>query len=137
MNMLYVMRGLPGSGKSTIAREIIANHGTGVILSTDDYWCRDGDYRFNPALLFKAHDWNFKRAKMSFEAGVKIVVIDNTNILRSHFINYTTTAQSYGYDIREVVVGRFDDEFVDICHARCIHGVPHHTIKRMAMSFEP
>lgn len=44
-------RGLPGSGKSTVARTLAP-----VVTEADQFFVRpDGSYGFNPALLGRAH----------------------------------------------------------------------------------
>jgi adenylate kinase family enzyme len=50
---LVLMRGLPGSGKSTKARKIAGE--VGVIYSTDDFFMIDGKYIYNPKLIGDYH----------------------------------------------------------------------------------
>nr|XP_048275151.1 NEDD4-binding protein 2-like 1 isoform X4 [Myodes glareolus] len=72
---LYLLRGLPGSGKTTLAREMQRDFPRAMIFSTDDFFFReDGAYEFNPDFLEEAHEWNQKRGisdrtKASFQAG--------------------------------------------------------------------
>lgn len=136
---LYVMRGLPGSGKSTRAEAIAAahrSHGTVAVLSTDQYWMRAGVYAFDATKLPDAHAWNYRRAVQAMDEKTDVVVIDNTNILRRHFSNYIEAARQRGYAVEEVVIGTFDSEFVRVCYERGVHGVPLATIQWMAYNFE-
>ena len=41
---LIIMRGLPGSGKSTKDKQLGEG---GTILSTDDFWYVDGEYKYD------------------------------------------------------------------------------------------
>ncbi|KAM5336608.1 NEDD4-binding protein 2-like 1 isoform 2-T2 [Glossophaga mutica] len=72
---LYLLRGLPGSGKTTLARQLQHDFPRALIFSTDDFFFReDGAYEFNPDFLEEAHEWNQKRGisdgtKESFQAG--------------------------------------------------------------------
>ncbi|XP_038840353.1 NEDD4-binding protein 2-like [Salvelinus namaycush] len=59
--VLVLLRGAPGSGKSTLARAMLEQNPHGVVLSTDDYFCRHGDYRYDPSALGEAHEWNHAR----------------------------------------------------------------------------
>ncbi|XP_067842062.1 uncharacterized protein [Heptranchias perlo] len=78
--VLIFMRGPPGSGKSTLSRLLLAQSPNGVVLSTDDYFCQNGVYWFDPSFLGEAHDWNQNRAKQSMDEGRTPIIIDNTNI---------------------------------------------------------
>ncbi|XP_078078355.1 uncharacterized protein LOC144499779 [Mustelus asterias] len=77
---LVFMRGPPGSGKSTLSRLLLGQNPNGVVLSTDDYFCRNGGYWFDPSFLGEAHEWNQNRAKQSMDEGRSPIIIDNTNI---------------------------------------------------------
>lgn len=138
---LYIMRGLPGSGKSTMARHILAQSlsegAEGYIFSTDDYLISpQGDYVFEPVKLAAAHAWNQDRAVKAMTKHVDTIIIDNTNILKAHYANYVAEAKARGYRINILTVGSFDSEFVQECAKRNTHGVPLHTIQRMAQNFE-
>jgi NEDD4-binding protein 2 len=139
---LYIMRGLPGSGKSTLARIIAAQSlpydgDNAVILSTDDYFMSpQGQYLFQPAALGTAHAWNKDRAVKHMASKLATIIIDNTNILKAHYAPYVDEAKVYGYSVNIVTVGSFDPDFVQQCAKRNTHGVPLHTIQRMAQNFE-
>lgn len=78
MNTLTLLVGLPASGKSTFAREHLANDNT-IILSSDDLrkeLLGNESYQDNNDLVFKSL---YKRAKEFLQNG-KNVVIDATNI---------------------------------------------------------
>lgn len=134
----YVMRGLPGSGKSTMAKNILANSLDGRIFSTDDYFMLpNGQYQFDPIKLAAAHAWNLDRTIKAFTKNVDTVILDNTNILKEHYMTYVKEAVVRGYRVTVVTVGTFDNEFIEECHLRNSHGVPLHTIQRMAKNFQP
>lgn len=76
--ILIIMRGVPGTGKSYLARQL---RGNGVVLSTDDFFINyQGQYVFDRYRLPEAHEWNQKRADQKVRAGTNPVVIDNTNL---------------------------------------------------------
>ncbi|MCA9363772.1 ATP-binding protein [Candidatus Kaiserbacteria bacterium] len=89
------MRGVPGSGKSTIARRLAGENG--VIHSTDDYFMVDGEYRFDPEKLREHHDANHKAFCESVIAGFEVVICDNTNTQPWHFKRYVESAEKAGY----------------------------------------
>ncbi|ESO93933.1 hypothetical protein LOTGIDRAFT_96590, partial [Lottia gigantea] len=76
---LVLLRGLPGSGKSYLAKYVYNLLGNGIVLSTDDYFIKDGVYEYDPNELSTAHIWNKQRAINAMEARINPVIIDNTN----------------------------------------------------------
>lgn len=102
---LKIMRGLPSSGKSFRAREILAEHGEGTILSTDDYWYQvvkpelPEEYSFAPHLLSDAHKWNQSRAKQLIDSRHPLVIIDNTNTMKRETMTYVEYGIAADYEI--------------------------------------
>ncbi|XP_036108867.1 NEDD4-binding protein 2-like 1 isoform X4 [Molossus molossus] len=69
---LYLLRGLPGSGKTTLARQLQHDFPRALIFSTDDFFfTEDGAYEFNPDFLEEAHEWNQKREETFMESQEK------------------------------------------------------------------
>lgn len=136
MNIFYILRGLPGSGKSTLAKQLAAEANDAIICSTDDYFYKDGIYQFDGTALPKAHLWNYNRTLEAFASNKSIVILDNTNIYKMHYANYINSALQHKYATCELIVGKFDDEFIDMCWRRNTHGVPRHVLQNMAKNFE-
>lgn len=131
MKIAYIMRGVPGSGKSTIARQLAGSEG--VIHSTDDYFMVDGVYRFDPRLLKAYHDANYQAFCNSLVLGKPIVVCDNTNIQRWQFARYVESAGKAGYTVVYVVLQHPDPQEAA---NRNVHKVPEGVIRRMIDSWE-
>lgn len=129
--VVFIMRGVPGSGKSTIAKEIA--HPDGVIHSTDSYFKENGEYKFDPSKLGENHEKNFQSFQKSLREDKPIVVIDNTNIKRSHFEKYIDAAKEKGYLVHEVAVPPPDPEEAA---KRNLHDVSQDVIKRMIDEYE-
>jgi predicted kinase len=134
---LYIMQGIPASGKSTLAATI-ARESYGHILSTDEYWMKsDGIYRFNPSKLDAAHRWNKQRCIKLMQAGAPLIVIDNTNITRRDVQPYLVMAEIFEYDVQIVRV----QTNLDTCLARNAtrnvdRQIPEDIIRRMAARME-
>jgi predicted kinase len=92
MKTLYIVRGLPGSGKSTFANSLgILNH-----YEADMYHIVDGEYRFDPSKIKNAHEWCKQSAKGAMECGADVVV-SNTFTRKWEYEQYIELAEKYGY----------------------------------------
>lgn len=131
MKIAYIMRGVPGSGKSTVANHLAGK--VGIIHSTDDYCYVDGKYQFDPALATERHDKNFAAFCRSLNDGAPIVVCDNTNVKRTHFQRYVEAAKRAGYIVAFVVMPR---PSVEVATERNVHKVPAYAIQRMIDEWE-
>ena len=55
MKKLYIVRGLPGSGKSTFAEALVGSDF--LVCEADKYFIVDGEYKFDATKLRQAHEW--------------------------------------------------------------------------------
>ncbi|KAM6179022.1 NEDD4-binding protein 2-like 1 [Rhynchocyon petersi] len=134
---LYLLRGLPGSGKTTLARELQRDSPRAVIFSTDDFFFQeDGTYEFKPDFLEEAHKWNQRRARKAMRNGISPIIIDNTNLHAWEMKPYAVMALEHNYEVifREPDTGwKFN---VPELARRNIHGVPRDKIQRMKEHYE-
>ena len=69
---LVIIRGIPGAGKSTYAREAYPTH---TNFEADTYFIQqDGTYSFDPRQLPAAHNWCYRQALRSLKRGQNVVV---------------------------------------------------------------
>lgn len=103
---MYIMQGIPGSGKSTVAAQIhdaaFMKGVTVVTLSTDHFW--GPDYDFDPTKHVEAHEWNQRRCLTAAQDGASVIIIDNTNIEKVHAQPYILLAGMFGYDVQVVSI---------------------------------
>uniref|UniRef100_A0A3B4G1C8 NEDD4-binding protein 2-like 2 n=1 Tax=Pundamilia nyererei TaxID=303518 RepID=A0A3B4G1C8_9CICH len=133
--VLILMRGLPGSGKSTRARELLSTGPSGIILSTDDYFAHKDGYHYDPSLLGAAHEWNQRRARGALHDGRSPIIIDNTNIQAWEMKPYVKMALESGYKVdfcEPDTKWKYDPYELE---KRNKHGVPQEKIAQMMDRF--
>lgn len=121
---LILVRGLPGSGKSTIAKALIGFY---MHVETDMFWIDDqGNYDFRPSKLGEAHQWCRNRTTELMTAGFSVVV-SNTFTTKKELLPYFELAKEFDC-VPQVILaqGKFGN----------IHNVPPEVINQMAGRFE-
>lgn len=102
---VYLMRGLPSSGKSTTARKLAGPPSAGgVVCETDEYFYTQVgsdptrfDYRAD--LMDTARSWNFQRFCEAVDAQRSPVVVDRGNALSLETQRYARYAVEAGYRV--------------------------------------
>lgn len=128
---IIIMRGLPGSGKSTITREMISfDVHPFEICSSDSFFVNDkGVYVFDPRLLGINHKKCFRQyiefVRTLSERGT--ILVDNTNTVVTDLAPYCRVAEAY--DIPFAIVELICDPVVSF--NRNVHGVPMEVIYGM------
>ena len=125
------MRGVPSSGKSTLALQLAGKKGK--IHSTDDYFFVDGIYIRDQAKLGEYHNRNFVAFCESLKQEVPIVVCDNTNSRRWEFERYIIAAETAGYSVEVVALPHPN---AAEAAQRNAHNVPTEAIQRMLDKWE-
>lgn len=128
-----VLRGLPGSGKSTYAKK---HHRDGVICSADSFFLDEhGHYRFQKSRIGDAHQHclnQFINAVLKDEIDV---VVDNTNTCHWEYEKYVLLAKKYGYTI-SIVRMHADPSQLGSLVTRNVHNVDKRTMRQMFERFE-
>ena len=129
---LILLRGLPGSGKTTLAKIILQLRSTDEpeILSADDFFeDKEGDYNFDPTKLKEAHNYcQFRCSERMRQQKAKIVVA-NTFTQEWEMEEYFKMAERYNYRVHTVIVeNRHGNEN--------IHGVPEDKLQQMKNRFQ-
>ncbi len=98
--LVYLMRGLPGCGKSHRALRLAGD--SGIVLETDQYFYTEvGDdpnrYDYQEDLLPVARAWNLLRFRKAAAGGINPIVVDRGNGLNPETREYAVAAVEHGY----------------------------------------
>lgn len=134
---IYIMRGLPGTGKSALADVLRTIHPDSQVLSSDDFFYdpKTGTHTFDKERIKEAHEWNFERYKKAIEANVPNIIVDNSNVKKYHYHHYLDYGQRHNYLVSVVTIPHNDVSDQQLTE-RNVHGVSRETIRRMRKEFE-
>lgn len=119
---LTLIRGLPGSGKSTIAKQYTDKH-----LEADMFFVNnEGEYHFQPKLLKEAHDWCQKQCELLLKQK-QSVVVSNTFVKHWEMKTYRQLAKQNG---AKLVIKTCTGKYTSI------HDVPIATIQKMKKQWQ-
>lgn len=125
---LYFIRGVPGSGKSSLAKSFLDSGLVSRVLEAD-YWFTksDGTYDRDVTQLPKAHRWCQSQAAQSLFMGESVAVA-NTSPRERDVADYKQIAESFGAKFVSIVVESRHD-------GKNIHGVPPEKVEQMRKQF--
>ena len=127
--ILYIVRGIPGSGKSTFAKTLGGTH-----FETDNFFMVDGEYKFDVTKLKVAHEWcqNSVNTAMILNITTDLnstIVVSNTFTQEWEMKPYFDMAETYGYRVFSLIV---ENRHGGVNQ----HGVPEDKLEIMKNRFE-
>ena len=127
MQTLYLIRGLPGAGKSSLASELKQQGVVDVVLEADDVFQTENGYAFDPSNLKWAHHCCQHNTKLFLSDGYSVAV-SNTSTTEKEVETYQKIAKDFGV--------RFISLIVENRHEGAnIHGVPEEKLRQMRFRF--
>lgn len=134
MKNLILLRGLPGSGKSTTAGLLGASGAGTAHFEADMYFMVDGKYKFDATKLKDAHQW----CQNSVEHAMLLnhttghnskIIVSNTFTQEWEMKPYYELAERYGYRVYSLIV---ENRHGGVNK----HGVPEEKLEQMKNRFE-
>lgn len=124
MKTLFIIKGLPGSGKSTIAQQVapLAN------AAADDFFDEYYNGKFIPQKIKNAHEWCRLEIQRFMEIGHPVVAVHNTFTQPWESKPYFDLAEKHGYMVHSIIVENHHGN-------RSIHQVPPETVAKMKERF--
>ena len=102
--ILWLIRGVSGSGKSTVAKQLLSLPDS-VAYAADDYHTdREGNYNWKVENLGKSHDWCKNEVDHAMFQSTPNIVVHNTSTSAKETKPYLKLAEKYGYKIMSLVV---------------------------------
>ncbi len=129
MKKLFLLRGLPGSGKSSLAK-VMGNALSGH-FEADMYFVNDnGEYNFDATKLKQAHEWcRSEVEKVMGPFGFDEIFVTNTFTQEWEMKPYYELAEKYGYVVFSLIVENRHG-------GTNIHNVPEDKLEQMKNRFE-
>jgi len=123
---MILLRGLPGSGKSTAAKLF----DKALHFEADMYFLdADGNYHFDPSKIKDAHNWCRHSVMDAMREEHPIVVVSNTFTQEWEMDVYYLLAEELGYRVTSMIVENRHE-------GKNIHGCPDDKIEQMRTRFE-
>ena len=123
MKELYLLRGLPGAGKTTLAKSIGGRH-----AEADQYFMEDGEYKFDASKLKDAHAWCQSIVDSYVRNGFERVIVSNTFTTEKEMEPYYEMAEKYGYIVTSLIVENRHGN-------KSVHNVSEETMEKMLYRF--
>ena len=125
MGDLFLLRGLPNAGKSTVANHLAP----GAVFAADDLFETEGRYLFEQSRLSEAHASCRERVRIALSSGLDRIAVGNTFSTRDEILPYLEMGHQHGYCIHVMTVEKLHEGDNG-------HNVPSSSMEMMVKSFE-
>jgi len=134
MKELFLLRGLPGSGKTTLANSIVESDF--LVCEADKYFYdKEGNYDFDGSKLKDAHEFcrntveTYMKDSLVNDQFYQKIVVSNTFTQEWEMQPYYDLAEKYGYRVYSLIVENRHGGVNE-------HNVPQEVLEKMKNRFE-
>lgn len=124
--ILIIIRGIPGSGKTTFAKLLVDND---YICTADDYHIINGKYIWKQENIAAAHRYCQQKCQMLMKKQTSKIVIANTSVTNKEIQAYYDLAKQYDYKVFSIIVENRHQ-------GKSEHNVPDETLIKMLQNFD-
>ena len=132
--ILYIVRGIPGSGKSTFAKKIVGHDF--LVCEADKYFINKetGEYKFDVSKIKDAHKFcqdtveTYMKDSLVNNQFYREIAVSNTFTQEWEMDQYFKLAKEYGYTVFSIVVENRHG-------GTNVHNVPEDKIEQMKNRF--
>jgi len=136
-SVVVLVRGLPGSGKSHFARELLQRCEAMecCIAEADSYFMQGSEYHFDSRFLPDAHKQSFEKFKRCLLNGSRAAIVSNTFTQSWEMYDYINHCYQNNYSL--IVVNTSLSHSDEYLQHKNLHNVPLQKISDMRQRFQP
>jgi predicted kinase len=127
VNKLILIRGLPGSGKTTLIQDFFDE--CVISVCADDFFMINGEYCFDKNKLNDSHEWCRKQVEDHIIDNQALIAVHNTFTTEWEMQPYFKLAEEYNYQVSTIIVENRHG-------SKSVHNVPFDTLLRMKQRFQ-
>ncbi len=136
LKQVFILRALPGSGKTSLAEIITNHHPSATIISIDKFFYdKDGHYNYNgdstvikEKIALATQEYN-----KALSTGVGLIVIDCVNETKRHVDDWKIPAEKSGYRVTVLEIPHADPTILAL---RNRHGATKERIQKKLLRWE-
>lgn len=121
---LFILRGLPGAGKSTLAKSLGGKH-----IEADMFFMKGNEYKFDATKIKDAHSWCQNMVGSWMSDNEERIVVSNTFTQEWEMQFYYDWALEFDYKVYSLIVENRHNSVNE-------HSVPEEVITKMKSRFE-